>query len=58
MLKAIAWLCTERDIDIGRSGVMTTRRSRDTRYWRFRWNGDRLCPGFDLVQFFPEDGEF
>ena len=56
ILRAIRLLLSERDIDIGRSGVLTTRRSRDRKYWGFQWNSDRL--GFDLVQFFPEDGEF
>lgn len=56
MFKLLFFLLTERDIDIGRSGVLTTRRSRDRRCFWLKWNGDRV--GFDLVQFFPEDLEF
>lgn len=56
LIKAISMLCAEQDIDIGRSGVLATRRSRDRLFLRFVWNGDHL--GFDVIQFFPEDGEF
>jgi hypothetical protein len=56
LFAAIAMLCSERDIDIGRSGVLTTLRSRYRMFLRFKWNCDRL--GFDVVQFFPEDLEF